>query len=210
MGLFPRQFRTTSALAEERRGFVFFFYFSPCLLSCSSVQLSDSLWMCVMYALIPILIVAIAAVSIIIIIVVIIIVIIVVFSALAPVRHSRKVAPPRRAERRFQLLLPNARAGAFVSGSRARRKRRAVLESGRLCRARLKGDDVVQVLAQLRLEGLVPLVAATELVVDAPESGLQSSMVRGLPCVSPLPTHLLILAAAFCRVRSHVLKHRMP
>ena len=203
----------------------FFFYFSPCLLSCSSVQLSDSLWMCVMYALIPILIVAIAAVSIIIIIVVIIIVIIVVFSALAPVRHGRKVAPPRRAERRFQLLLPNARAGAFVSGSRARRKRRAVLESGRLCGARLKADDVVQVLAQLRLEGLVPLVAATELVVDAPESGdvdldmhtdtrvgcgLQSSMVRGLPCVSPLPTHLLILAAAFCRVRSHVLKHRMP
>lgn len=171
-----------------------------------------------MYALIPILIVAIAAAS-------IIIIIIVVFSALAPVRHGRKVAPPRRAERRFQLLLPNARAGAFVSGSRARRKRRAVLESGRLCGARLKADDVVQVLAQLRLEGLVPLVAATELVVDAPESGdvdldmhtdtrvgcgLQSSMVRGLPCVSPLPTHLLILAAAFCRVRSHVLKHRMP
>ena len=26
MGLFPRQFRTTSALAEERRGFVFFFF----------------------------------------------------------------------------------------------------------------------------------------------------------------------------------------
>ena len=74
-----------------------------------------------MYALIPILIVAIAAAS-------IIIIIIVVFSALAPVRHGRKVAPPRRAERRFQLLLvplfpgvergvsaaPSLRAGDFA------------------------------------------------------------------------------------------------